>query len=107
MTCELDDKELDDLIMASMERKATLEALNGAIIKEVRRKARREWLRRWARIAVFSFGMPLLLLIFAVGIYMASHHQSFQTFRYVLLIPVIAMSCLAWRGMKNFSITDM
>ncbi len=107
MVRELNDKELDDLIMASLERKVTLDALNGAIVKEVRHRARREWVRRWARIAVFSFGMPLLLLIFAAGIYVASRLQSFQTFRYVLLIPVITMSYVAWRGMKNFSIADV
>ena len=107
MKYELNDTQLDDLIIASVERKATLDALNGAIIKEVRRKARRESVRRWARIVVFSFGMPLLLLIFIVGIYVASHNQSFQTFRYVLLIPIIAMSYLAWSGIKNFSIADV
>ena len=107
MNYELNDRDLDGLIMASLERKEALDALNGAIVKEVRRKARHEWLRRWARIALFSFGMPLLLLIFAVGIYVASRLQDFQTFRYVLLIPVITTGYLAWRKMNDFSIADM
>ncbi|MBQ8969560.1 MAG: hypothetical protein IJ064_07515 [Bacteroidaceae bacterium] len=107
MNYELNDRDLDDLIIASLERKETLDALNGIIVKEVRRKACHEWVRRWARIAVFSFGMPLQLLIFVAGIYVASRLQSFQAFRYVLLIPIITMSYLAWHGMKNFSIADV
>lgn len=107
MNCELNDMELDGLIMASIERKETLDALNSIIVKEVCRQARREWIRRWARIAVFSFGMPLLLLVFAVGIYVVCRLQGFQTFRFVLLIPVLTMSYLTWRGMKNFSIAEV
>ena len=107
MNCELNDMELDDLIMASIERKETLDALNSTIVTEVRRRARREWIRRWARIAMFSFGMPLLLLVFVAGIYVASRLQGFQTFRYVLLIPVLTMTYLVWREMKNFSIADV
>ena len=41
MNCELNDMELDDLIMASIERKETLDALNSTIVTEVRRRARR------------------------------------------------------------------
>ena len=99
--------ELDDLIMASIERKETLDALNGIIVKEVRRQARREWVRRWARIVVFSFGMPLLMLIFAAGIYAVCRIESLQMWRYILLIPVMTMSYLLWREMRNFSIADV
>ena len=107
MNCELNDMELDDLIMASVERSEKLETLNRTIVKEVQRKARREWVRRWARIVVFSFGLPLLMLIFALGIYMACRIEELQMLRYFLLIPVMTMSYLLWREMRNFSIADV
>ena len=104
---ELNDMELDGLIMASIERKETLDALNETIVKEVRRQARREWVRRWARVVVFSFGMPLLMLIFAAGIYAASRMEELQVLRYFLLIPVLAMSYMVWHEMKSFSIAEV
>ena len=104
---ELNDMELDNLIMASIERKETLDALNSTIVTEVRRLARREWVRRWARVVVFSFGMPLLLLVFAIGIYAAMRMEELQVLRYFLLIPVLTMSYMAWHEMKNFSIAEV
>lgn len=107
MKYELNDRDLDDLIMASVERSEKLETLNRAIVKEVRRKARHEWVLRWAHIVAFSFGMPLLILIFAAGIYAVCRIESLQMWRYILFIPVMTMSYLLWREMRNFSIAEV
>ena len=101
----MSDKELDNLIMASLERQQTLDALNNVIISDVRRRARREWLRRWGRIVVFSFGLPLLLLVFAAGIYVTATLPSTDWPRIVLVIPIVAMLAMAGHKVRNFSIT--
>ena len=101
----MSDKELDNLIMASLERQQTLEALNNVIISDVRRRARCEWLRRWGRIVVFSFGIPLLLLVFGIGIYVTATLSSPDWTRIVLAIPTVTMLIMVGRKVRNFSIT--
>jgi len=103
----MDDKELDKLIVASLERQQTLEALNKTIVKDIRHRARWQWMRRWARLAAFSFGLPLMGLVFGWGIYVAATNSTLGPLRLVLLIPLTGMICLAWREMKNYSIAEV
>ncbi len=103
----MDDKELDKLIVASLERQQTLEALNKTIVKDIRRRARWQWMRRWARLATFSFGLPLMGLVFGWGIYVAATNPTLGPLRLLLLIPLTGMFRLAWREMKNFSIAEV
>lgn len=103
----MSDKELDSLIMASLERQQTLEALNNVIISDLRRRAQREWVRRWGRIVVFSFGIPLLMLVFGAGIYVAATHSSPGWTRIVLAIPTVTMLVMVGHKVRNFSIVEV
>lgn len=103
----MNDKELDELIMQAVERQQTLETLNRAIVKDVRKRARRTWLRQWGRIVVFSFGLPLLMLIFAAGTYYIASLEGFGYLRLVLVLPVATMIYMAYRSSKNFSIKEV
>ena len=103
----MDDRQLDEIIMQAVERKQTLAELDRVIIHDVKRKARREWMRKWARIVVFSFGMPLLLLIFAAGIYYASTQGDLKMYRLVFIIPCATIVYFGWKGMKDFSIEEV
>ena len=103
----MNDTQLDEIIMQAVERKQTLAELDKVIIQDVKRKARIAWMRRWARIVVFSFGMPLLLLIFAVGMYYASTTGNLQMYRLIFIIPVLTVFYFAWRSMRDFSIGEV
>ena len=61
---EMTDNNIDSLIRETLERRQLLADLDRTIIADVRRQARRAWLRRWARVIAFSFGLPLALLVF-------------------------------------------
>ena len=103
----MNDTQFEELIKQAVERRQTLDSLNQTIMKEVKHKARREWIRKWARIVLFSFGMPLLLLLFALGIYYTSQRELMGTYRLVLIIPVVIMLYFTWDRMKNFSIAEL
>lgn len=107
MTIDMDDKELDKLITASLERQQTIETLNQVIVKDIRRRARRQQIRRWTRLVAFSFGMPLLLLLFGLGIYVAATQPSLAHLRFVLLIPLLVTAYFTKREIRNFSIIDV
>lgn len=100
----MDDQELDKLIMATLEREEALETLNHTIVKDVRRRARHAWWKRWGRVAAFSFGLPLVLIGFTLGIYTAGTLSGMGHLRIVLLIPLVTVLYFARREMKNFSI---
>ena len=103
----MDDKELDKLITASLERHQAIEELNKVIVKDICRRARRQQIRRWTRLVAFSFGMPLLLLLFGFGIYVAASQPAFAHMRFVLFIPLLAMAYLTGREIRNFSISEV
>ncbi len=104
---DMNDKELDSIITATLAREHTIRELNRTIVSEVSRRSRKKVLRRWGRVVAFSFGLPLLLLVFTVGIHLASSRTSLPSQRYLMLIPLLAMAYITWREMKNFSIAEV
>ena len=67
---EMTDNNIDSLIRETFERRVLLADLDRLIIADVRRQARRELIRRWARVAAVSFGLPVVLLVFAACMYL-------------------------------------
>lgn len=107
MTSNMNDNELDRLITASIERRKMLENLNEVIVADIRRQARRAWIRRWGRIVAFSFGLPLVLIVFALSLRLLLAIPSMGPARFCLLIPVATMLYFARRAMKDFSIAEV
>ncbi|MBQ9559400.1 MAG: hypothetical protein IJ762_03075 [Bacteroidaceae bacterium] len=103
----MNDNELDRLITASIERRKMLENLNEVIVADIRRQARRAWIRRWGRIVAFSFGLPLVLIVFALSLRLLLAIPSMGPARFCLLIPVATMLYFARRAMKDFSIAEV
>ena len=66
----MNDSDLDTLIRETMERRTLLTDLDRLILADVRRRDRRAWLRKWARIIVFSFGLPLVLILWLACAYL-------------------------------------
>lgn len=84
-----------------------LENLNEVIVADIRRQARRAWIRRWGRIVAFSFGLPLVLIVFALSLRLLLAIPSMGPARFCLLIPVATMLYFARRAMKDFSIVEV
>ena len=59
----LTDEQLDDLIRQTFCRQQVVEEINHSVMKQLHRTMRRRRLLRWGKIALFSFGLPLLLLL--------------------------------------------
>ncbi|MBR4389371.1 MAG: hypothetical protein IKT00_09365 [Prevotella sp.] len=61
----INEQEFDDLIAETLERQAMVDDLNCSVMKELNRAAHRERWRRWGRLVVVAFGLPVLLALFA------------------------------------------
>lgn len=101
---EMTDTSLDRLIADTLNRQELLKDLDSLIIADVRRRTRRAWLRRWARIVAFSFGLPLLLLVSLAGAYIYIKEHGATPFTLSLMVcPVVALIFVSYRSIGDFS----
>ena len=101
---EMTDHNIDTLIRETLERRELLADLDRLIIADVRRQARRELISRWARVAAFSFGLPIVLLVFAACMYLFIEQFGTSTFTlYIIALPTLALIFSTHRFLKNFS----
>ena len=98
------DNTLDNLIRDTINRRELLADLDRLIIADVRRQARRAWLRRWARAAVFSFGLPLVLIIWVTCayLYIKEYDWTLQSF-FVMLWPTLGLLFSTGYALRTFS----
>ena len=105
---EMTDNNIDTLIRETLERRELLADLDCLIIADVRRQVRREWIRRWARVAAFSFGLPIVLLVFAACMYHYIKQYGTSTFTlYIMALPTLAIIFSTHRFLKNFSLKEV
>ena len=101
---EISDSHIEALIKESLQRQALIDNLESVIIADVRQKARRAWIRRWARAIAFSFGLPLVLLVFFACTYLLIKEYGFTSFvPYFLAVPAMAVIYATYRALANFS----
>ncbi len=98
------DNSIDNLIRETIDRRELLADLDRLIIADVRRQARRAWLRRWARVAVFSFGLPLVLITWLACAYLYFKEYAWtpQSF-FIMLWPTLGLLFSANYALRNFS----
>ena len=98
------DNSIDNLIRETIDRRVLLADLDRLIIADVRRQARRAWLHRWARVAVFSFGLPLVLIIFfmCAYLYIKEYAWTLQSFC-VMLWPTLGLLFSTAYALRTFS----
>lgn len=101
---ETTDNSLDALIQETMQRRALLTDLDRLIIADVRRQARRARLCRWARIVAFSFGLPLVLLVFVACAYLYIKEQGTTTLSLLIMLwPTLAIVLTTRHAIETFS----
>ncbi len=101
---EKTDTSLDRLIAETLQRQELVKDLDRLIIADVRRRARHAWLRRWARIVVFSFGLPLVLLLWIACAYIYIREHGATSFTFSLMVwPTLALVYTFYRTLNDFS----
>lgn len=103
-TTPITDQQLDDLISQSFERQQIAADISSAVMKDLRRQTRRRQLRQWGRAAAFSFGLPLVFLLFGWLFWLFVNQQGQSSIVYICLVfPAAAMLYVAWHAIRNFS----
>ena len=98
------DNSIDNLIREAIDRRELLADLDRLISADVRRQARRAWLRRWARVVVFSFGLPLVLIIFfmCAYLYIKEYTCTLQSL-FVMMWPTLGLLFSTGYALRTFS----
>ncbi len=71
---QIDDKELDSLISEALSREAMAEDVCRNVQREIARSRRSRLWRKWLPLVLFSFGVPLLLLLSIYAYYLMWQH---------------------------------
>ena len=102
---EMTENNLDTLIRETLERRQLLADLDRHIIADIRRRERHARIRRWARALIFSFGVPLVLLVFATCMYyyIKQYDLSVLTL-FIIAWPTLAIILATHRALKTFSL---
>lgn len=113
----LTEEGFDALIRQSFERKEIAADISVSVMKELRRTARQRRLRQWARIVGFSFGLPMVMLVFGWLLWSFGSRGSLQlqftlfdsqislgNWAYLCLVfPVATMIFAFFRAIEKFS----
>ena len=92
------------LIREAFHRQALVSDLDRLIVADVRRRARHAWLRRWARIVIFSFGLPLVVVLCFACAYIYIKEHGVTTLTLALMVwPTLAMLYTTHHAISNFS----
>lgn len=101
----IDEQQMDLLIASALERQHVVESINKAVMRDIRRTEHHRMAHQWLRVVAFSFGLPLVLVLFG-----------FFFCRYVItaagedvtlvctVFPVAAMLYGTWKAIKEFSV---
>ena len=101
---ELTDTSIDSLIADTLHRQKLVKDLDHLIITEVRRRARRARIQRWARTVAFSFGLPLLLLLwFSFAFFFIKEHGTTGFTLSLMIWPTLALVASTVYALKTFS----
>ena len=104
----ISDEELDSLISTSLERQSILEEINKNVMNEVKHSARKESLRRYARVFAFAFGIPFVLFCFGFGIHIVLTHSNMPFYMWIALgLSTIAMLGFISKEVRDFSISKL
>ena len=110
------DEQIDDLIRQTFIRQETVEEINAAVMKQMRRDTRRRKLMRWGRIVAFDFGLPLILMSFGWMLWSFVVQQEAFRFSFfdgrlpfvvILLLPIVTMLYATWQAIEKFSPSDV
>ena len=100
------DQELDILFAESAQRQQSVDQINAAVMRSVRRDLRLNSIRKWAKIIGLCFGIPLALVIYVFVLNEAITVASMLLpLRIVCLaLPLITIGLLLAAKLRNYHI---
>lgn len=96
----INDEQLDSLLRLSAHRYETVNSINDAVMKTVKRESRKVKAKKIARLLAFCFGVPLLLLLPA-GLFFFVSEQTFSLSTIAIGISLLFFYVPVVRGLNE------
>lgn len=100
---ESNDQKFDKLIEKSLAREKFIAEINGRIMKEVRRAARRRRVKMWCRVVTFALFVPISIVAFIAATRFALNFFGDERGVVVAAMIVITGIVTELRLVANFS----
>lgn len=97
------DYELDVLFQQSALQHKVVEHINRQVMRTVRRDMRLKTLRKWAKLLVLCFGLPVAVVVYIYALFMFMPEMPEQLRIVCMAVPVATVLVLAAQRLRYFS----
>ena len=97
------DYELDALFQQSAQQHKAVEQINRQVMRTVRRDMRLKTLRKWAKLLVLCFGLPLAVVVYIYALFVFMPEMQEQLQIVYIAIPIATILGLAVQRLRYFS----
>lgn len=104
----ISDKELENLIAGSFKRKETCMHIEQRTMMQVKRSARKVWIRKWGRVIACSLGWPFLIFLFFSGMILLTNNVKLPLYIYAGIgVSASIFFFVVWKFIDYFSINEV
>ena len=103
----MNDKELDILFEQSAQRQQIVEHINAEVMKTVKRDMRLKVLRKWARLVLLSFGLPLLVVLYVYMLVTYMPDMQLPIRITTIGLPLATVALWTGKELHDFLLSDM
>ena len=97
------DYELDALFQQSAQQHKAVGQINRQVMRTVRRDMRLKTLRKWAKLLVLCFGLPVAVVVYIYALFLFMPEMPEQLQTVCMAIPVATILALAAQRLHYFS----
>ena len=97
------DHELDMLFEHSAQQHKAVKQINRQVMRTVRRDMRLKTLRKWAKLLVLCFGLPVAVVVYIYALFLFMPEMPEQLRIVCIAIPVATILGLAAQRLHYFS----
>ena len=105
---QMTDEEFDKLLGRSFKRMAIGDQVEEQVMGELKHSALKSWLRRWGKIVLLSFALPLFAASFVYGLVWLVRNYTLPIYVSIGMgACAVLLSYLLWQFIRKFSVIDL
>lgn len=100
----IEDTDLDRLFEISAERRHIAVEIEKMVMHGIRHNERKRLLAKWGRPVIVAFGLPLVIMTFAILLHAGCQAVDISQWKYVLAFPIVALLASAFYQLADFEL---
>ena len=100
----IEDTDLDRHFEISAEHRHIAVEIEKMVMHDIRHNERKRLLAKWGRPVIVAFGLPLVIMIFAILLHAGCQAVDISQWKYVLAFPIVALLASAFYQLTDFEL---